>query len=163
MVLDSSSSPVDQEKKKTIVSTSNGHAFWVPKGANTLEMKLPSKKTMLWHQRLGHIGEKGLRALKNKSLVEGLDDCNMEFDFCEHCIYGKQHHVSFYSSSHKSFKVLDYIHLDVFGPVNVPLISRSLYFLSFIYDYSKRTFLYFLISKSELFSKFKEFKSFVKN
>ena len=34
-VLDSSSSPVDQEKN-TIVSTSNGHAFWVPKGAKTL-------------------------------------------------------------------------------------------------------------------------------
>ena len=99
-VLDSSSSPIDQEKKKTIVFTSNGHAFWVPKGANTLEMKLPTEKTMLWHQRLGHISEKGLRALKNKSLVVGLDDCNLEFDFHKHCICGKQHCVSFYSSFH---------------------------------------------------------------
>lgn len=150
--LDSSSSPADQEKKKTIVATSDSHAFWVPKGANTLEMKLPPEKTMLWHQRLGHIGEKGLRALKNKSLVEGIDDCNMEFDFC-----------SFHSSSHKYFGVLDYIHSDVFGPINVPSISRSLYFVSFIDDYSRRTFVYFLISKYEAFSWFKEFKSLVEN
>ena len=29
------------------------------------------RKTMLWHQRLGHIGEKGLRALQGKGIVEG--------------------------------------------------------------------------------------------
>ena len=36
------------------------------RGANAMEVKLPTKKTMLWHHRLGHIGEKGLKNLKNK-------------------------------------------------------------------------------------------------
>jgi hypothetical protein len=36
---------------------------------------------MIWHQRLGHIGEKGLRGLKNKKLIDGLHDCALEFDF----------------------------------------------------------------------------------
>jgi hypothetical protein len=27
--------------------------------------------TMLWHQSMGHIGEKGLRSLHNKCMVEG--------------------------------------------------------------------------------------------
>lgn len=107
---------------------------------------------MLWHQRLDHIGEKGLKALKNKNLVEGLDDCNLEFNFCEHCVYGKQHRVSFYSSPHRSFSVLDYIYFDVFGPVNVPSLSKSRYYVSFIDDYSRRAFVYFLKSKSEVFS-----------
>lgn len=92
----------------------------IPKGANSLEMKLPAEKTMLCHQRLRNIGEKGLKALKNKILVEGLDDCNIEFDFCKHSIYGKKHYFSFYSSPHKSSGILDYIHADVFGLVNVP-------------------------------------------
>jgi hypothetical protein len=26
--------------------------------------------TMLWHKRMGHIGEKGLRAMHNKGMVE---------------------------------------------------------------------------------------------
>ena len=45
---------------------------------------------MLWHMRFGHIGEKGLRTLKNKNLVEGLNYYNLEFDFYEHYVYGKK-------------------------------------------------------------------------
>eukprot|EP01018_Ginkgo_biloba_P007445 Gb_23450 [translate_table: standard] len=89
---------------------------------------------------MGHIGEKGLRALKNKNLIEGLTDCTLDFDFCEHCIYRKQNRVQFYSSSHKSFGLLDLIHYDVFGPVKVPSISKSLYYVSFIDDYSRSIF-----------------------
>jgi hypothetical protein len=33
------------------------------------------EKAMLWHQRLGHIGEKGLRLLHGKGMVEGMSNC----------------------------------------------------------------------------------------
>ena len=52
-------------------------------------------KTMLWHQRMGHIGEKGLRALQGKGMVEGMTDCTLDFDLCDHCIYRKQSRVIF--------------------------------------------------------------------
>ena len=40
--------------------------------------------TRLWHQRLGHISEKGLQILmKRKSL---LDLKSLKFDFCKHCM-----------------------------------------------------------------------------
>ena len=45
--------------------------------------------TMLWHQRLGHIGEKGLQSSQGKGMVEGMSNCNSYFYFCEHCLYGK--------------------------------------------------------------------------
>ena len=45
---------------------------------------------MLWNQRLGHIREKGLRALQGKGMVDGMTNFTMDFDLCEHCIYGKQ-------------------------------------------------------------------------
>jgi hypothetical protein len=41
----------------------------------------PKKKTMLWHQRLEHIGEKGLRTLHSKGMVEGMSNCTLDFDF----------------------------------------------------------------------------------
>jgi hypothetical protein len=47
------------------------------------------EKVMLWHQRLGHIGEKGLRLLHGKGMVEGMSNFSLDFDFCEHCLYGK--------------------------------------------------------------------------
>ena len=45
------------------------------------------EKVMLWHQRLGHIGEKGLRLLHGKGMVEVMSNCTLDFDFCEHCLY----------------------------------------------------------------------------
>jgi hypothetical protein len=45
---------------------------------------------MMWHQRLGHIEEKGLQILHSKGMVEGMYNCSLDFDFCEHCVYGKQ-------------------------------------------------------------------------
>jgi hypothetical protein len=50
---------------------------------------IPEKKTMLWHQRLGHIGEKGLRTLHGKGMVEGMSNFTLYFDFRKNCIYGK--------------------------------------------------------------------------
>ena len=54
---------------------------------------------MLWHQRLGHIGEKGIQSLQGKSTVEGISKCNYNFNFCEHCLYGKHNHVKFPSGA----------------------------------------------------------------
>jgi hypothetical protein len=84
----------------------NGHALWVLKQDLDSKRKLPTKKTMLWHQILDHISEKGLLALKNKKLVDGLNDCALEFDSCEKCIYGKHNCVQFYSCSHKYYGLL---------------------------------------------------------
>ena len=56
---------------------------------------------------------------------------------------------------------MDLIHSDVFGSVDVPSIGRSVYYVSFIDDFSIRTWVYFLRSKAEVFSHFKEFKAMV--
>jgi hypothetical protein len=53
------------------------------------------EKVMLWHQRLGHIGEKGLRLLHDKGMVEYMSNCSLDFDFCEHCLYVKHNQVRF--------------------------------------------------------------------
>lgn len=92
-----------------------------------------------------------------------MNDCNFEFYFCEHCIYGKKNHVQFYSHSHKYLDMLHLIHYDVFGPINFSLIAKSIYFGPFIDDYSRRTWVYFLRSKSKVFNRFKEFKALVEN
>jgi hypothetical protein len=42
---------------------------------------IPEKKTMLWHEIQGHIGEKGLRTLHNKGMVEGMSNCPLIFLF----------------------------------------------------------------------------------
>ena len=49
--------------------------------------------------------------------------------------------------------------LDVF----VPSLRKSMYYVSFIDDFSRNLWIYFLRKKSEVFSKFKEFKALVEN
>jgi hypothetical protein len=50
---------------------------------------------MLWHQILGHIGEKGIQLLHSKEMVEGMPNFSLDFDFYEHCLYGKHNWVRF--------------------------------------------------------------------
>jgi hypothetical protein len=100
---------------------------------------IPEKKTMLWHQRLGHIGEKGLRALHSKGMVEGMSNCTLYFDFCENCIYGKQNRVRFPFGATREKGILALIHSDVFGAVLVPSLGKSMYYVSFIDDFSRNT------------------------
>ena len=45
----------------------------------------------------------------------------------------------------------------------IQLFKRVLYYVSFIGDYSRITWIYFMKNKDEVFSKFKEFKALIEN
>ena len=97
------------------------------------------EKTMMWHQRLGHIGEKGLRILHDKGMVEGMSNSSLDFDLCENCVYGKQNWVSFPSDSNTAKHILELVHSDVFGPMKLPSLGKFAYYVSFIDDFSRNT------------------------
>jgi hypothetical protein len=119
------------------------------------------EKVMLWHQRLGHIGEKGLRLLHVKGMVEGMSNCSLDFYFYEHFVYGKHNQVRFPSGATRTEGMLQIVHSDVFGPVSVPSLGESMYYVSFIDEFLRNTWIYFLRKKFEVFEFFKEFKALV--
>ena len=110
---------------------------------------------MLWHQRLGNIREKGLQILHGNCMVEGMSNSSLDFNFCEHCVYGKQNQVSFPSGAKRVNKILELVHSDVFRLVSVPSLGKSVYYVSFIDDFSRNTWIYFLRNKSKVFDRFK--------
>jgi hypothetical protein len=118
---------------------------------------------MLWHQRLGHIREKGLRLLHSKGMVEGMSICSLYFDFCEHFVYGKHNRVIFPSGAMRAEGILQLVNNDVFGPVSVPSLRKFVYYVSFIDEFSRTTWIYFLMKKYEVFDRFKYFKVLVEN
>jgi hypothetical protein len=75
---------------------------------------------MLWHERLGHIREKGIRLLHNKGMVEGMSNFSLDFDFYEHYVYGKQNRVRFPYGETRVERILQLVHSYVFGPISVP-------------------------------------------
>ena len=84
-----------------------------------------------------------------------MTDCTLDFDFCEHCIYGKQNRVRFASGATRAKGILELIHIDVFGLVPVPSLGKYVYYVSFIDDFSRNIWIYFLQNESKVFAKFK--------
>ena len=86
--------------------------------------------------------------MHSKGMVEVFLDCSFEFDLCEHCMYGKQNHVSFSSKATREKGILELVHSDVFGPMTVPSLGGSRYYVSFIDGFSRMTWIYFLKKNS---------------
>jgi hypothetical protein len=96
-------------------------------------------------------------------MVEGMSNCSLYFDLCEHFVYGKQNRVRFPSGATRAEGILQLVHNDVFGAVSIPSLGKSVYYVSFIDEFSRNTWIYFLGKKSEFFDRFKEFKDLVEN
>ena len=76
---------------------------------------------------------------------------------------GKNIRKPFPQSEHKPKEPLDLVYYDVCGPMSVHSFSAYSYCVSFIDDYSRKTWIYFLKAKSEVYERFQEFKTLVEN
>jgi transposase InsO family protein len=58
---------------------------------------------------------------------------------------------------------LDLAHAYVCGLMSIELVNGSNYFVTFIDDFSRRTWIFFVKTKSEVFIRFQEFKALMEN
>ena len=65
------------------------------------------------------------------------------------------------SGDKRAKQILELVHSDVFELVLVQSLGNSMYYVSFIDDFSRNTWIYFIKKKSEVFSKSKESKALV--
>ena len=119
-------------------------------------------QTLLWHKRLGNISMGGLQQLCKQGILDSTKITEM--DLCEVCTLGKSHRLKFASSTYGSKEILEYVHSDLWGSPNLPIsLSGAHYFISFVDDFSRKVWEYFLKQKSEAFDKFREWKLLVEN
>ena len=122
------------------------------------------EKSIKWHERFGHLNYQSLIELKNHNTVRDLEKIKIPNEKCVTCMTSKISVKPFTNSSEKqSTKILDLIHSDVCGPFATETLNKSKYFLTFIDDFSKRVFVYFIKTKDEVLEKFKIFKALVEN
>jgi hypothetical protein len=76
---------------------------------------------------------------------------------CIDCIKGKQTN-KFKKGVIKSSYVLDFIHTDICGPFSTPCFTGHKYFITFIDDYSRYSYIYLLSDKAQALNAFKIFK-----
>jgi hypothetical protein len=116
-------------------------------------------ETLVWHTRFGHLPFKSLSLLQKNSMVKVLPIFKEQILPSESFIPGKHKRTSFPQSSNQAKHHLELFHTDLCGPMQTNSIGGSFYFLTFIDDFSRKIWIYFLGHNFETFAKFKEFKA----
>ena len=121
-------------------------------------------KEELWHRHFGHLNEKSLQKLANEKMVEEFDFCTTKhLALCESCLKGKQCRTPFSPSARKAKEPLELIHSDVCGKMEAKSLGGKEYFITFIDDKTKYCWVYVIKNKSDVFEKFKEWKTEVES
>ncbi|KAJ0765088.1 putative RNA-directed DNA polymerase transcription factor C3H family [Helianthus annuus] len=113
------------------------------------------REAWLWHRRLGHPSAGYLRLLFPKLFPSG-DKIN-----CETCLLAKSHRQPFKTNNTRVNVPFALIHSDVRGPSPITGGQGFRYFLLFIDDCTRMTWVYFLKHKSEVFEKFTIFHTMI--
>lgn len=95
-------------------------------------------------------------------MVQGLPKVEEVHDVCEGCALGKHHRKPFPKGvSWRAKEMLELVHTDVCGPMRTLSHPENKYFILFIDDFTRMTWVYFMRQRSEVFSIFKKFKNMV--
>src|ERR1044072_8229176 len=113
-----------------------------------------------WHHRYGHLNFKSLEMMSNKKMVTGLPKIHLPSKLCSDCLESKQTRNSFVSFiPTKTVKSLEVVYSDVCGPFEVASAGGNKYFILFIDDFTRRTWIYLLSQKSEASTTFTQVKA----
>ena len=115
-------------------------------GFQTKRETFNREKIFLWHCRLGHPSFTYLERVFPK-LFSNISVSSLR---CEQCIYAKSHRVPFKVSFNKSTIPFSCVHTDVWGPFSTASASGHKYFVSFIDDCTRVSWVYLMKSKSDV-------------
>mgnify|MGYP002776095308 FL=1 len=115
----------------------------------------------LWHKRIGHINLQKLKGMQSKGVVIGIPTLKeKEINrVCGACQFGKEHRHPFLKERNVSKGLLDVVHSDVWGPAQTATFEGCRYYVTFIDDFSRYTWIFPMRMKSEVFTHFQKFKS----
>ncbi|WVY99308.1 hypothetical protein V8G54_025378 [Vigna mungo] len=118
------------EKGFTVIMESNGQMEVNIDAIENLHCLSTVKddESWRWHLHYGHLNFKDLQRLSNKAMVSG------------------------------SRERLEVVHSDICGPLDVPTLAGNRYFVTFVDEFSRMIWVYFIKQKSEVLETFKYFK-----
>ena len=135
----------------------------------TSGMRASAVAKQTWHFRLGHLNIQNVDKLMNKNMVSGMKmitnkNVTSLDNPCEGCLFGKMSKLPFPKrSNHHAKDLLEIVHTDLCGPMEIPSHGGSRYVLMFTDDCSRYTTVYFLKRKSETLGKFQSYVSLMEN
>lgn len=116
-----------------------------------------------WHLRLGHLNVQSVMRLFRAGRIDGLNAITsqeMQHFQCDACILGKGRQLATATTAPqetRASRLLDLIHVDLWGPATATSMGNKRYFLTCYDNYSHHINLYFLVNKSEALAALKDF------
>ncbi|KAJ0853298.1 putative RNA-directed DNA polymerase [Helianthus annuus] len=120
----------------------------------------PKASFELWHARLGHVNFDVISMLKTKGYVS-FTSVLPKPGLCSPCELAKAKRQPFLSNDKRASLPLEIIHCDLWGPSPIKSVDNFLYYVAFVDDYSRFTWLYPLRAKSDFFNALSIFVPFV--
>jgi histone deacetylase 1/2 len=146
----------DQTTKNILLTGKCRNGLYVLPSNNHQALLTAKISQEQWHRRLGHPATPViLRILQRNNIA--IDTSVLPSSVCNACQLGKAHQLPFYPSSHVSTAPLQLVHTDVWGPA-LPSANNSKYYVSFIDDFSRYVWIYFLKCKSDVEAVFLQFQ-----
>ena len=115
---------------------------------------------IIWHARLRHIGQKRMNRLARENLLGQFTKINMPI--CEYCLSGKTTRKPFKKGTRVEIP-FQFIHYDICGSMSVRARQRTLYFITFIDDFTHYGHVYLISHRSEVLDWFKCYINLVEN
>ncbi|KAL4362450.1 hypothetical protein GQ457_04G012430 [Hibiscus cannabinus] len=162
LVFENNHCTIMDPEKKEIANVPMENKSFALKWDSTAEgaHAIHSNDTWLWHRRYGHFNMRALCELHKKNMVRDFPSISLSNDLCEPCKLGKQHRLPFPKEEvWRASEKLQLVHTDICGPHRTLSLGGNKYFILFIDDFTRMTWVYFMIEKSEVFKVFKKFKA----
>ena len=112
-----------------------------------------------WHDRLGHAAFYLVQRVLRKNKLPYVGERDVE-TICDSCQRAKSHQLPYPISTSVSTQPLQLIFSDVWGPAPSS-VGRHTYYVRFIDDYSKYSWIYLLKRRSDVFQVFRNFQALV--
>ncbi|KAI0499987.1 hypothetical protein KFK09_018195 [Dendrobium nobile] len=132
-----------------------------PASFKSTALHVQTSKEKIWHARLGHPHHGLLKELS--PLIPEISHFSNNNFSCTSCSVAKCHKIPFNKTNFVSSAAFDLVHSDVWGPAPLNSMDGFWYFVLFIYDFTRYSWMYLMKSKQETFSKFKLFQQLIQN
>ena len=90
----------------------------------------------------------------SQRVITGLPELSTKHsNVCKGCALGKYSKATFPNSNNRAKGILELVHSDICGPMSSHPLRGYEYFITFIDDFSRKTWIYFLRMKDEVFTR----------
>ncbi|XP_075521484.1 uncharacterized protein LOC142554699 [Primulina tabacum] len=122
-------------------------------------------KLDLWHKKLGHANFKTLKNLSKYDAVKGMPNLSSGIPYvCGDCQKGKQTRVSHpVLPTSRTTCCLELLHMDLMGPMEVESFGGKRYSFVCVDDFSRYSWVSFIMEKSDTFDVFKQLVTRITN